>query len=236
MILGCGRSGTSIFGEFFAYLSDYRYLSEPDFAKVVAADFARPQAFKVPRESKNFTADPGLSFPLETLKARAPTMRYFWIVRHPLDAICSLRVGIENSWGHHPRPPDWQDWLERPLIEQCAHHWDYINCIGFNQVARIAKLVRFEEMINDAEQFALEVVQELGIDENYARENIYRWSTRVQNSNNANFVEAMTSRNYSRADHSVRVGRWRENLTAPEIETIVPIIEETAVKFGYDLT
>ena len=113
MVLGCGRSGTSIFGELFDHLSIYTYRSEPPFADVVDADFSSPLAFKVPRESEGFAPDTGLSFPLARLRSAAPRMRFFWIVRHPLDAICSLKVGIGKNWGHHPRPPDWEEWLAR---------------------------------------------------------------------------------------------------------------------------
>jgi hypothetical protein len=101
MILGCGRSGTSIFGELFEHLPDYQYRSEPAFADVVDADYTSPLAFKVPRESEGFSPDPGQSFPLAALMRNRPDMRLFWIVRHPLDAICSLRVGIAKNW----RPP-----------------------------------------------------------------------------------------------------------------------------------
>ena len=81
MILGCGRSGTSIFGELFNYLGNYAYQSEPLFDLVIGADYSRPQAFKVPRESEFYRPDPGLSFPLHELQQHVPNMKYFWIVR-----------------------------------------------------------------------------------------------------------------------------------------------------------
>jgi hypothetical protein len=233
MVLGCGRSGTSIFGELFEGLAGYDYRSEPPFADVVAADFTRPQAFKVPRESEGFPSRPGLSFPLDALFAAAPEARLFWIVRHPLDAICSLRVGIAKSWGHHPRPPDWQVWLGRPLLEQCAHHWAFLNTAGFAQVADQAVVVRFEDMLDDPRAFAETVCAVVGVDPVAETVALNRWAARVQNSNNAAFVEAKTSRGYSRPDHSVRVARWRENLGPEDVEVIWPIVAEAAERFGY---
>ena len=76
LVLGCGRSGTSIFGELFRGLATYRYRSEPDFADMLA-DFGPSRAAKVPTESVGFPADPGLSFPLEALMARHPTTKVF---------------------------------------------------------------------------------------------------------------------------------------------------------------
>ncbi len=234
MILGCGRSGTSIFGELFEQIPAYEYRSEPPFEDVMAADYSHPQAFKVPRDSDRYgTPEPGLSFPLPVLIAHRPDMRFFWIVRHPLDAIASLRVGIAQNWGHHPRPPDWQAWLDRPLVEQCAHHWAFLNTRGFGQVADIAKVVRFEEMIADPLGFARHVAGSLGLTDADTDAALVAWAGRVQDSNNERFVEAETSRGYSRPDHSRRVGRWHENLSAADVALAWPMVAEAAERFGY---
>lgn len=122
LILGCGRSGTSIFGELFDHLSGYTYYSEPDFDSIIETPFDQPVAIKVPRESSRLESTTGLSFPLGLMLDTIPEPRMiYWQVRHPLDAIASLRTGISKNWGHHPRPPDWQDWQHRPLVDQCAH-------------------------------------------------------------------------------------------------------------------
>ena len=106
VILGCGRSGTSIFGELFEHLEPYTYFSEPFFAELLEFDFSRPIAVKV------------------------------------------------NDWGHHPKPPDWRDWLERPLIERCAHHWNYINSLGYKKIRALARVKHFEAMIQSPRRFA----------------------------------------------------------------------------------
>lgn len=235
MILGCGRSGTSIFGELFEHIGDYTYKSEPPFEEVMQSDYSTPRAFKVPRESESHPPDPGLSFPLSAIRARIPTMKFFWIVRHPLDAISSLRVGISQNWGHHPRPPDWQHWLSRPLIERCAHHWSFLNSVGFEQISEIATLVQFEAMISNPAEFARSVCETVGAENSTQTARVGDWVKRVQNENNADFVEACTSRTYSRPDHSVRVGRWRENLSDTDISRVLPIVAKTGKSFGYDL-
>ncbi|MEM9441918.1 MAG: sulfotransferase domain-containing protein [Pseudomonadota bacterium] len=235
MILGCGRSGTSIFGELFECVGDYTYMSEPSFDAVATTDFARPVAFKVPKESAPYPADPGLSFPLNVLQSKAPNMKYFWIVRHPLDAISSLRVGIANNWGHHPRPPDWRSWLDRPIIEQCAYHWTFLNSVGFGRVQQLAIVMRFEDLIHNPREFASTVCHALGINPDTQASRLKAWARRVQNTNNHDFVEAQTSRAYSRPDHSVRVGRWHENLSSDDVAAVAPIIANAARSFGYDL-
>jgi len=236
LILGCGRSGTSIFGEFFQQLSCYTYFSEPPYADLKHYDYSQPIAIKVPTTSEHFPPTAGLSFPLEDLFSTIPKpLKIFWQVRHPLDAICSLKVGIANNWGHHPRPLDWKDWLEQPLILKCAHHWNYLNTVGYERVADIVTISTFEAAILDSEKFAKNVCELVNVNLELEAESIQNWCNRVQNTNNEKFVEAMTSRAYSRNDHQVKVGRWKENMTLEERVLVLPIIQDTAKKFGYFL-
>jgi len=237
LILGCGRSGTSIFGEFFQHLNAYQYFSEPAYAAVKQIDFSQPVAIKVPTVSPEFPPTEGLSFPLEDLLHTIPKpLTIFWQVRQPLDTICSLKVGISKNWGHHPRPLDWKNWLDQPLIKQCTHHWNYLNTVGYEKVADLVHLSRFEEAILDTENFAHRVCELANINVEEEAKNITNWCNRVQNTNNSKFVEAETSRAYSTKDHRVKVGRWRENMTEEEVAMVLPMIKETAMKFGYNLS
>ncbi len=236
LILGCGRSGTSIFGEFFQHLSPYTYYSEPPYTDLKQYDYSQPIAIKVPTESKQYPSTEGLSFPLTDLLATIPKpLTIFWQIRHPLDTICSLKIGIAKNWGHHPRPIDWQDWLGKPLLEQCAHHWNYLNTVGYEKVATLVEISRFEDAVLNTNTFANRMCDLLNVDHGKEHENIATWCNRVQNTNNAQFVEAMTSRPYSTQDHQVKVGRWRENLTTEEVVQIWPIVKDTAKRFGYTI-
>ena len=235
MILGCGRSGTSIFGELFDGLGPYVYESEPLFRDVIERPVAQAWAVKVPRESEGYPPDPGLSFPLAALLDAHRSTVLFWIVRHPLDAISSLRIGIGQGWEHHPRPPDWEQWLQRPLIERCAHHWTYINAFGYERVRSLAKLVYFEDMIREPYGFASEICAALHLSLEQHEVFLRKWAARVQDTNNRQFVEAVTSQSLSRPDHSVRVGRWKENLSVDDVRAAVGIIGDVGQTFGYDM-
>jgi hypothetical protein len=201
LILGCGRSGTSIFGELFQGLATYQYRSEPDFVDMLAT-FGQSRAAKVPIESGNFSADPGLSFPLNILLSEHPSTKIFWIVRHPFDAVCSLRIGIGNGWCHHPRPPDWETWLDRSLVERCAHHWAYINSYGYESVRDCATLVRYEDLVRSPLEFAEDVCVKVGLSPSDHIRTLKVWADRVQNTNNKQFVEALTSRTHSLEDEA----------------------------------
>jgi len=89
-------------------------------------------------------------------------------------------------------------------------------------------------MIADPSNFAVKVCAYVGIDIEAQKSHIEKWANRVQNSNNELFIEAQTSRNYSRNDHTVRVSRWRENLLEKEAHQAWDIVKETAERFGYE--
>ncbi len=236
LILGCGRSGTSIFGELFESLPGFTYFSEPLISEIASVVVDHPIAVKVPRETPGVVAPIGSSIDVNDLFAvcEGPFV-VFWQVRHPLDAVCSLRIGIEQNWGHHPRPPDWLAWQARPLIERCAHHWAVINESGYAQVRQHALVNRFEDMITDPLACAIRAVQAVGVNPDEVTEALATWARRVQDTNNENFVEAQTSRRHSRADHRHKVNRWRENLSPDEVETILPLVADAAATFGYEL-
>jgi hypothetical protein len=97
----------------------------------------------------------------------------------------------------------------------------------------VANVVRFEEMIADPGGFGDGICRKLGLDPAEFADSLAAWSNRVQDSNNEKFVEARTSRGYSRPDHTRRVGRWQENLAAEDVERVWPIVAEAAAAFGY---
>ena len=124
-------------------------------------------------------------------------MVYFLAVATSLRYDCSLRTGIAQDWGHHPRPPDYQDWSNRSLLEKCAHHWDYINSIGYRKVATICQVTRLETMIHGPLAFARSICRQLTLREDRYRKDLMIWAKSVQNTNNQHFVEAQTSKLYS---------------------------------------
>jgi hypothetical protein len=50
---------------------------------------------------------------------------------------------------------------------------------------------------------------------------------------NEHFIEAKTSRNYSRPDHQTRIDRWKEKLSRRDIEKVLPMVRNTGRQFGY---
>lgn len=239
IILGCGRSGTSIFGELFESLPSYRggYRFEPAFDELRAIDFkSGPVAVKVPKLPAGQRMTPGLPFLLEDLLAVVPEPRViFWQVRHPLDTICSLRPGIAANWSHNPKPPDWMEWQTRPIVVQCARHWQHINETGYLAVRDIATVMHYEDLVCDPHHFARQVCDKTGVDMVDHAEAIEAWAARVGNAKSPDSYEAKRQVHWSRQDHATRIERWRENLSPEDVEMVRPVVESAARLHSYDL-
>lgn len=237
IILGCGRSGTSIFGELFEGLGTHRYLFEPRFADLAQVDFsAGPVAMKVPKAPPGAPMTPGLPFVLDDLLRLVPAPRViFWQVRHPLDTVCSLRPGIEANWSHNPKPPDWEQLLSRPLVERCAHHWAFINGHGYRAVRDQCVVSSYESLVFDPAAAARRACEAAGIDPRERRAEIDAWVQRVGNRKAPDAYEAKHQSVWSRPDHAVRVERWRENLSTADLQAVIPIVAPAAGQFGYQI-
>jgi hypothetical protein len=235
IILGCGRCGTSIFGELFETVGVHRYYFEPSLEDVRRMNFdLGAVAMKVPKAPIGTPMTPGLPFQLEELLALVPLPRaIFWQVRNPLDAVCSLRPGIEANWSHNPKPPDWEDWLHRPLIERCARHWSYINLNGYRAVRQFSALSRYETLVRNPCTAAIAACALAGCGGTEYEEAILRWAATVSNRKAAPAYEAKRQVVWSRQDHSVRMERWRENLTSDEVAAVREIVAEAAAEVGY---
>lgn len=238
VILGSGRSGSSILGELFESLAAYDYRFEPSMAELGTIDYgARPVAIKVPKDDRARSPrfSPGLPFDLGELLDTVPEPRALvWIVRHPLDAVCSLRPGVAADWAHNPRPPDYERWLDRPLVERCARHWAYVNGPGHDTVGHLAEVVRYEDLVFEPVRTGMRVLARAGVGRRAASDAVARWAATVGNDKGAGAYEARRQDWLSGANRR-RVGRWQSELDTADVERIRPILGSVPAKFGYKL-
>ncbi len=114
-----------------------------------------------------------------------------------------------------------------------ARHWATINGAGYALVRGEAVVNRFEDMIRDPVTCAVTTCRRVGGD--VSAPELAAWADRVQDTNNEQFVEAVTSRGHSRPDHDRRVDRWRDNLSPAHVDAVRPIVAAAAATFGYEL-
>lgn len=240
VILGCPRSGTSIFGELFEFLPNYQYYFEPGIDFLAQLDYTNTHyAVKNPTNvGRRAWAErsAGLSVNIEQLRREFPYFKLFWIVRHPYDTVCSLRPGLaKGRWRHPPQPPHWEALQERmTLVERCAYQWMWVNEMGYALVQDEAQVIKYENLV-------LRPVETI----NHVLEAAEISSTLQTCAPITQYIESISHRNegyqaehqkqWATRDHEVRVGRWRENLSQSDVDLIHPIVKYGAETFGYDV-
>lgn len=234
IILGCGRSGTSIIGEVFEHLTEFDYLFESHFHEIRdQVKEGKPQrlAIKVPKGGMHLS--PGLACDMDELLAILNArIKIVWIVRNPLDTVCSLKPGIELGWRHNPRPPDYESFLGMPWHIQCAHHWSYINSTGYESARRYSEIlvIRYEDFVRQPEKHVRRLLAFIG--SKYSHSAMRPYLERVGDAIEGRY-HAKRQSVWFRPNHSTCVNRYLENTTRNEQMEIWNIVSPAAAAFGY---
>lgn len=245
-IIGCARSGTSILGEAIAAHPRVAYLfeasdlwnaalAEHDDDRLLAedaTDAARSEARR--RFEDAVAASPGdvlveknpkhvLRIPF--LDAVFPDSRFVHILRDGRDVIASLMFRNRgSSWGHL-KTPGWRDLLARyPEANhmRCAYQWrDAVTAARRDALElRLGpdryREVRYEDLVQDPRRVMEDLLPFLGLDAHAA---IDAFLPKIQDATERSYHARKQVRHYIE-NHSRRVGRYRENLTADQLRDV----------------
>ena len=180
-------------------------------------------------------------FHLEVLDRSFPNPRYVFLVRDPQPSIASmiegwpdlerfgkpqlsallqsLRPRTIEHWSY-PAPPGWDEVVGRSLAEICAWSWrQHVETVlkFFERQRHPLVRVTYEQLVRDPAKTVRNLAEELDLP----------WSAQAE----AHARAAPLSRTIvSKPDP----GKWRLR-HAGEIERVLPTIQETAARIGYDV-
>lgn len=255
IVTGCSRSGTSILAEVLAQHPDVEHIWEPKDAWIGCAaspglDYRYTEANIGPgtqqcvltvldKHSKTdkpvrLVKDPRLALMGRWLLGILPEVKVICIVRNGYDNVCSLRPGIKKGWNHE-KIPGW--WLynadaDLTLEQKCAVHWSTVNGAMLADLGKEGRAcwVYYERLVKTPQESIAMICEWLGWQ---AHEDVLSYAGRITDDVAGSYQPEFQKKMWFVDDHSVRIGRWQENLTESQLGLIAPIIGPLMVAFGY---
>jgi len=252
LIVGCARSGTSILGELVGSHPDVKYIFEahsiwemagygeneshrlteekatPQIVATVREWFSKQQDSAVLLVEKN----PRNVLRIPFITKIFPEARIIHVVRDGRDVACSLLPGIGGEDWMHLKPPSWKQFIQEIPIIRCAKVWREVLGIALNDLQKVPHLtVKYEDLVLRNKMVAMDILRYLRLQ---VHENVSRLCEKIQNAT-ANSYNAQHQVVWFKDDHQSRIGRWRENLSLKEQETVQAIQKDLLVRLGYPL-
>ena len=256
-LLGCARSGTSIFGEALASHPAVTYLFElsPTWNSIVeeGADHRLEAAAADPELARrvydefsgHLRGEPGevlleknpkhvLRLPF--LAALFPWGRFIHIIRDGRDTAASLMFRNRgDGWGHL-QVPGWRDLLERYPKEnhiRCAHQWriavETARCDGARLGGARYREVRYEDLVRNPLAVVEEALAFMGLEAPGA---VAEFCRKIQDETEGSYHALKQVRHYV-DNHSRRIGRYCENLAPDQVVEVEEACGEVLAELGY---
>lgn len=177
--------------------------------------------------------NPRNSLRVSYVKKIFPEAKFIHIVRDGRDVACSLVPGCGGVEWRHLKPPSWQEYyLKFSGAIRCAHVWKQVVETTLGDLQNVPHLqIRYEDLLASPQLIAKEIFNFLEID---LHAKTLEFCSNITNKTSSSY-QAKFQDQWYRNDHSIRVGRWNENLTKEEIKVINPLLKPLLTQLGYHI-
>lgn len=250
-VTGCARSGTSILGELIGSHPEveYRHEAHHVWAKAgsgvgeshrLSANHASAAVRRAIRKrfcSKNGESalvvekNPRSMLRLPFLREVFPEAKFVHIVRDGRDVACSMIPGVGGDEWRHLKPPRWRQIMrDRTGIDRCAVAWRDVMEIALSDLEDIPHYtLKYEDLVRKPRQVIAGILDYLELREHPA---VFEYCDLIQDATEGSYHPAK-QRKWFRDDHTVRIGRWRENLSAREAQSVEELLRPLLTRLGY---
>jgi len=169
------------------------------------------------------------------IKKLFPHARFIHIIRDGRDVACSLVKGNEGKVWMHTKPSGWKDMQKKTKgSERGAWIWNEI----INTIRDDSKKIpsnnfyeiRYEDFVTNPGKTMRSLFSDLGLLFEKPQEELCQ---KVSNEQKKEYLTNTSSDDWASFDHSVRVGRYKENLTPEMLSRVESILGKTNSELGY---
>ncbi len=250
-VVGCARSGTSILGELIAAHPGVKYIFEAhsiwelgglgeNESHRLTSESATPIVKEKIRQWFQEQAPPGLMLVeknprnilrIPYVRAIFPEAKLVHIVRDGRDVACSMIPGCGKKQWAHLKPPSWKMLFKNYTgAFRCAMAWKEIMEIGLQDLQDVPHLqIRYEDLVTTPDAIADQIFTYMGLEPQPA---VTEFCKRISD-DTKNKYHAQFQNRWYQANHHIRIGRWRENLTKKEQKRITDLLSPLLIRLGY---
>ncbi len=257
-LVGCARSGTSIFGEALAAHPGVVYLFEvsalwsaviPDrqHHRLERSDATREVASSIYRSLANEAEDAGGAAVLVEknpkhvlriafLDALFPWARFVQIIRDGRDVVSSLMFRNRGEQWGHLEIPGWRDLLERYPKDnhiRCACQWRDAVAVARREGQALGPRryleIRYEDLVRNPKATVQRALDFSGLSPDPLVDEFLR---KIQDETAGSYHARRQVRHYIE-NHSRRIGRYKENLTEKQAAEVVEVCGDLLRELGY---
>ena len=250
-IIGCARSGTSILGELIASHPGVKYIFEAShiwelggageneshrLTREHATEAVKNQIrdwFKGQAEGADVLVEknPRNSLRIPYISEIFPGARFIHIVRDGRDVACSMIPGCGGREWNHLKPPSWKEYYANYAgAVRCAHAWKQTLEIALKDLSAVPHLqISFEDLVASPSSIAKQLFGFLGLD---LHPNTAEFCKKISNETSSSYHAKFQDQWYQ-DNHTRRMGRWQENLSAEESEVLHDLLQPLLTRLGY---
>lgn len=169
------------------------------------------------------------------VKKLFPHVRFIHVIRDGRDVACSLVKGNEGKVWMHAKPPGWKDIQKKTTVpERGAWIWNtIINTIkedGKKFPSENFYEIRYENFVTNPEKTMRTLFNRLGLPFEEPQKQLCQ---KVSNQQKKEYLTNTYSDDWASYDHSVRIGRYKQNLSREMLRKVESVLGKTNSELGY---
>jgi len=189
----------------------------------------------VPAEKKLVVKSVVNSLRILFIKKLFPNAKFIHVIRDGRDVACSLVKGNEGKVWMHTKPPGWKEWQKKTTGPvRGAWIWNTIIKTIREDSKKLSPNnyyeVKYENFVKNPEMTLRSLFSSLDLPFEKTQEELCK---KISNVQKKEYLTNTSSDDWASYDHSVRIGRYKQNLSTEMLKKVESVLGKTNSELGY---